>query len=175
MPAQDTIARLRGIIVPMLIVGTVIMYLLPPAYFMVKSIATSTPIADVVWSMPRGYYGFWYPVAGFMSIASVVVYRVEIFHARFFFGLGAAAVWLLVTGNVGVYLQLMFPRWLTNAAIIAALAYPPYFVIRWLLKDVCQFSGSALEHLAAFGSFALPLINLFFACMLDEKFFDFYF
>ena len=125
MPTHDSAVRIRSITVPILLVATVAMYFLPPAYFMVKSIAADTSVANLVWRLPRAYYAFWYPTAGFLSIAAVVVYRIETFHSRLIISLFIAGIWLLAIGNFGIYLQLMFPGWLTNTVIIIALAYPP--------------------------------------------------
>ncbi len=176
MPTQELFMRSRNGIVATLIVITVVMYLLPPAYLMVTSFATGAAIADLIWAFPDEYFWYWFPTAGLSSVSAALVYRADKIDKRLLLSIGAAGVWLLFIVNVGIYLQLLLlPGWITFVVLTSIFAYSPFFVLKRLTRSACQFSGSLLEHLAFVASFALPQIYVVFAGMFDPKFFHFYF
>jgi hypothetical protein len=167
---------MRNGIVAILIVIAVAMFLVPPAYLMAKSYGSNTPFTDHIWQLPDELFLYWFPAAGLSSISAVLLYRAEKLHRRLSIAIGAAFIWLFLIVNFGIFPQfLLFPGWITFAVITSSLAYPPYFALRWLTQGICGFSGSVLEHLAIFGSFALPQMFIVFGYMFDRKYFDFYF
>ena len=140
---------MRNSIVAALIIVTVTMYLLPPAYLMVKSFGTGTPFTDYIWQLPDEIFLYWFSIAGLSSISAVLLYRAEKLGKRLTISIGMAFVWLLLIVNFGIFPQfLLFPGWIAFITITSSLAYPPYFALKHLTKDTCRFSGSILEHLA---------------------------
>ncbi len=174
--ALEYFLRMRDGIVAMLIVIAITMYLLPPAYLMVKSFGTATPFTDHIWQLPDEMFLYWFPVAGLASISAVLLYRAEKLHKRLLISIVVAFIWLLFIVNLGIFPQfLLLPGWAMFVVITSSLAYPPYFALRHLTRGSCRFSGSVLEHLAVFASFALPQMFVVFGYMFDPKFFDFFF
>jgi len=175
MSALDYFLRMRNGIVAALIVVAVTMYLLPPAYLMVKSFATATPFTDRIWQLPDEMFLYWFPLAGLSSISAVLIYRAEKLHKRLPISIGLAFIWLMLIVNLGIFPQFLFPGWITFVVITLSLAYPPYFALRHLTRGSCRFSGSVLEHLAVVASFALPQMFVVFSYMFSSKYFSFYF
>ncbi|WNK00104.1 hypothetical protein L2D14_01440 [Thalassospiraceae bacterium LMO-JJ14] len=177
MPMQELFMRSRNGIVATLIVITVVMYLLPQAYILVQVVKTNESVSTLISiaSIEILWIYYWYPLAGLSAVNALIIFRTERLRKRVAFCLVAAAMWLFFIVNLITVIQFAIPGWLTFVLGISILAYPPYFLLRWILRDECRFSGSVLEHLAFYAAFALPQMYIVFRGMLDPKFFEFFF
>lgn len=177
MDISAAILRYRNGIVAVLLLIAVTMYLLPSAYVMARNFETGTPIDDLIWQASDDvlWIQYWLWISGGVSVTAFFLYRAKTLNIRFVVWLACAIVWILVAINIQVFSILVALGWGPFATVIILLAYPPYFVFRRLAKNECAFSRTALEHLAAFGAYALPLLHIGFSCMLDKKFFGFFF
>jgi len=177
MPTLDYFLRMRNGVVAVLVVIAITMYLLPPAYLMVQHTRTGIPVSSLLWATSREVLNLfcWFPLAGLASVGAVIFYRADVFGFRMLISLAAASAWLFLIVNLITFVQFAVPGWLTFVLGISLLAYPPYFALRWILRGECRFSGSILEHLAFFASFALPQMYVVFTGIFDPKFFDFFF
>ncbi|MCK5777819.1 MAG: hypothetical protein KAH11_03445 [Rhodospirillales bacterium] len=177
MLALDYFLRMRNGIVGILIVIAVAMYLLPPAYLMVQNTRTGMPVAELIWQTSGGIFNlfYWFPAAGIVSVCAVILHRAKTVGKQVALGFAASIAWFFLIVCLETFLMALLPGPVTYVLGTLLLAYPPYFALRWLLRDECQFSGSLLEHLAFVAAFGLPLLFIGFSMMFDPKYFDFYF